>query len=113
MKDISKIVLGNHDITLLILNDNNFFPYIKYDQSFNEILKSHDKDILINWLKKQPLFHNDDYLKFCMMHAGILPSWNFYYCLHISTFPQEFNILFFFSFWSSYSFIICCNLLLS
>ena len=76
MKDLVKIVLGNHDITLLILNESNFLQFIKYDKSFNEILNAYDKNKLVNWLKKQPLFYHDSYLNFSMVHAGILPSWN-------------------------------------
>ena len=76
MRDTVKVVLGNHDITLLILNESNFLQLIKYDKSFNEILNAYDKNKLVSWLRKQPLFHHDSYLNFSMVHAGILPSWS-------------------------------------
>ena len=90
MKDIAKIVLGNHDITLLINSHNYYLPYIKYDTPFQEIIRAYDKNTIINWLKKQPLFYHDDNLNFSMVHAGILPSWDKKACIFLNKEVQDY-----------------------
>ena len=81
MKDIVKIVLGNHDVTLLLLDVNK---KIKIEHTCQDILYSKKKHILITWLKKQPLLHYDKELKYCMVHAGILPSWDLQLAIKLS-----------------------------
>lgn len=67
------IVLGNHDLTLVIMGYN----YIKRGKShcLQEILDAPDKEQLLNWLRQQPLMHYNNELDFCVVHAGIPPQW--------------------------------------
>ena len=66
-------VLGNHDFHLLAIAYLNKPPRKK--DSLDDILNAPDKDELIDWLRKRPLFHhNNDY---CLLHAGLPPQWDF------------------------------------
>jgi len=69
-----QIVLGNHDIHLLAVSEG-IRPSRKED-TFDAILKAPDRDEIIDWLRKQPLFVHDPVLKFSMVHAGLPPSWS-------------------------------------
>ncbi len=65
-------VLGNHDLHLLAI------AYLqkksKKKDSLNEILKADDRDELIDWLRKRPLFHYNDH--YGLIHAGLPPQWS-------------------------------------
>ncbi|MDX8388561.1 MAG: symmetrical bis(5'-nucleosyl)-tetraphosphatase [Ghiorsea sp.] len=66
-------VLGNHDIQLL--------AYAAGGKSFagdtlDEIVKAKDADELIEWLRFQPLLHDDEVLGWSMVHAGLSPLWS-------------------------------------
>lgn len=66
-------VLGNHDLQLL--------AYAAGGKSFSgdtldEVLEADDADELIEWLRFQPLLHDDEQLNWCMVHAGLSPLWS-------------------------------------
>lgn len=69
-----RIVLGNHDIHLLVVHAK-IYKEKKHDQ-LTELLQAPDCDELIDWLRKQPLLQSDETLKLVMTHAGISPHWN-------------------------------------
>lgn len=67
-------VLGNHDLHLLALHHG--IKKVRDSKSLKAILKSPDRDELIDWLQAQPLLHYDKTHKALLVHAGIHPTWN-------------------------------------
>jgi bis(5'-nucleosyl)-tetraphosphatase (symmetrical) len=67
-------VLGNHDMHLLAAACS--VPSSNKKEALNQVLVAPDRDELIDWLRHRPLFHHDE--RFCMVHAGIPPQWDFY-----------------------------------
>jgi len=74
MRDSVVTVLGNHDLHLLAVAAG-VRPQSSSD-TLDGILNAPDKDILLNWLRHQPLLHHDPALQFTMVHAGIPPQWS-------------------------------------
>lgn len=68
----AKVVLGNHDLHLLAVSIGRFSAKPKDNTS--DILVAEDKDKLLNWLRKQPLFI--EHKEFVLCHAGISPQWD-------------------------------------
>ncbi len=68
-----KIVLGNHDIFLLILG-YELVPIDSHQHTLHEVCKAPDKLELLDWLRHQDLFYANK--NFAMVHAGIPPQWN-------------------------------------
>jgi bis(5'-nucleosyl)-tetraphosphatase (symmetrical) len=65
-------VLGNHDLHLLAIAYG--IRQTKRSDTLQTILDASDRDELLDWLRRQPLYHcNNDYL---MVHAGVAPHWN-------------------------------------
>lgn len=73
-RDSIVTVLGNHDLHLLAVAGHYRKP--SSSDTFDEILAAPDRDILLAWLKKQPLLHHDNTLQYTMVHAGIPPQWD-------------------------------------
>ena len=71
----ARCVLGNHDFHLLRTYAGLSPP--PSDGSFDAFLASHQRHGLVDWLRKQPLFHYDPGLNTAMVHAGLLASWSF------------------------------------
>lgn len=69
--DSATVVLGNHDITLLAM----YYGVLTPNSSLRKLLKAQESDELIDWLRTRPILHVDESLGFCMVHAGISPSW--------------------------------------
>jgi len=69
-QDRIKVVLGNHDISLIA----SYFGLKKSNPTIDPILNYKDADKLINWLRKQPFLHIDYMLGYAMAHAGIAPN---------------------------------------
>ncbi len=67
-------VLGNHDIHLLAADQAG---KAHRKDTFDAIFAASDRDELLDWLRRQPLFHHDQNLDYSMVHAGISPQWNF------------------------------------
>tara|TARA_B100001175_G_scaffold211138_1_gene179327 strand:+ start:4503 stop:5336 length:834 start_codon:yes stop_codon:yes gene_type:complete len=80
IKDSCRIVLGNHDLHLIAVNES--VRKTSHNDTFEDILNSPNKEILINWLKSLP-FHSikkintkDGQKEFLMTHAGVPPHWS-------------------------------------
>lgn len=67
-------VLGNHDLNLLAIAYGK--RRLKPSDTLLEILKAHDRDELLYWLRQQPLMHHDDIFNFTLIHAGLPPQWD-------------------------------------
>lgn len=68
-----KVVLGNHDIALLIQAQH--FPEFKIKKTTKEVLQAADGEALIDQLRYFPLLHADSRLQILMTHAGLFPQW--------------------------------------
>ena len=73
IKESVRIVLGNHDLHLLAVACG--VGTMRADDSIHDILNASDRHDLLKWLRQQPLFFKDG--KYAMVHAGILPAWDF------------------------------------
>jgi bis(5'-nucleosyl)-tetraphosphatase (symmetrical) len=69
------VVLGNHDIHLLAVAENNL-QYLKPQDTLGSILSAYDREELLKWLRNRPLLHHDSRLGFTMIHAGLPPQWD-------------------------------------
>ena len=67
--------LGNHDLHLIALAMGNR-AYNQKDHTLSPILNSKNKIKLIEWLRHQPIMHEETALNSVMVHAGIHPSWD-------------------------------------
>ena len=65
-------VLGNHDLALLMASEG--FGKRSRGDTFDDVLKAHDRVELLDWLRHRPLCHVEN--GFCLIHAGLLPSWD-------------------------------------
>ncbi|MCV2509318.1 MAG: symmetrical bis(5'-nucleosyl)-tetraphosphatase, partial [Neisseriaceae bacterium] len=71
--DCLQTVLGNHDIYLLYLATRKSVTYKKKD-TIAPILQAPDSKELIDWLRQQPLYlQNEHYI---VVHAGVFPEWS-------------------------------------
>lgn len=72
--DCVKMVLGNHDLHLLAVYAG--ISRSKPKDRLTPLLEAPDADLLINWLRRQPLLQVDEEKKLVMAHAGITPQWD-------------------------------------
>lgn len=70
----TKIVLGNHDLSLLAMAYTKKSP--SSNDTIDDILSAPDRDELLDWLRHQKLFHRSKKWGYCMVHAGIHPRWS-------------------------------------
>lgn len=68
-------VLGNHDLHLLAIHHVEGTRTRKGD-TLDPILAAPDRDILLGWLRAQPLLHIDPDFNCALVHAGIPPDWD-------------------------------------
>ena len=68
-------VLGNHDLSLLAIAERSRPEQRKVKPDLQSILFAEDRDVLLDWLRKQPLVHVDRELGWLMVHAGLAPKW--------------------------------------
>lgn len=76
IKDLGEsavVILGNHDLNLIATKLN--IVKVKEKDKTAPILKAHDCDELIDWLRKKPLLKEHPQYNFVMVHAGIYPLW--------------------------------------
>ena len=78
--DRAVCVLGNHDLHLLAASCMDKLP-TKWD-SLTSVLQAPDRDELLDWLRRRPLFHYDQ--GFCLLHAGLPPQWDFDLTQHLA-----------------------------
>ena len=70
--DVAVMVLGNHDLHLLMVAEGCAKP--TRSDTLQDILDAPDRDELLHWLRQQRMLHVEgDYV---MVHAGLLPSWS-------------------------------------
>ncbi|MBK8970659.1 MAG: symmetrical bis(5'-nucleosyl)-tetraphosphatase [Hahellaceae bacterium] len=74
LRNVSTVVLGNHDLHLLAIAWGGHKA--KKKDTLHEILEAPDADILLAWLSSCPLFHYDAGRDAALVHAGILPGWS-------------------------------------
>jgi len=70
-RDVVKIVLGNHDLHLIMSAVGLRRP--KARDTLEPVLEASDSAMLVDWLRCQPLLQRRDELM--MVHAGVLPTW--------------------------------------
>ena len=69
----TKVVLGNHDLSLLALAYTDT-PIKKH--TLDDILNAADREELLNWLRHQKLCYFNKKRQVVLAHAGIYPKWN-------------------------------------
>lgn len=74
--DAAITVLGNHDLHLLAVALAPKQERVKAGDTFGDILAAPDRDELLAWLRRRPLLHHDDALRYTMVHAGLAPQWD-------------------------------------
>lgn len=71
-EDRSVVVLGNHDLHLLGLAWG--VSSLKRRDTLDELLAALDRDDLLEWLRRRPLFHREGGC--ALVHAGLFPVWS-------------------------------------
>lgn len=66
------VVLGNHDLHLLVVAAGVRKPH--RGDTLDALLSAPDRDELLDWLRRQRLMHAGD--GYAMVHAGLLPQWS-------------------------------------
>jgi len=69
--DRAVTVLGNHDLSLLVIAAGVRKPH--RGDTWDAILTAPDRDDLLHWVRHQRLFHVENGQ--AMVHAGLLPQW--------------------------------------
>ena len=72
MGERAVVVLGNHDLHLLMVAETSAKPHRQ--DTLGAILDAVDRDELLAWLRGRPLMHAEG--EYAMVHAGLLPSWD-------------------------------------
>jgi bis(5'-nucleosyl)-tetraphosphatase (symmetrical) len=72
--DAATVTLGNHDLHLLAVAFGS--ARVRSGDTLTETLAAPDRDTLLEWLANRPLFHEDQALGLCMLHAGLAPQWD-------------------------------------
>lgn len=67
-------VLGNHDLHLLAVAADASRRSRPGD-TLADVLEAPDRDDLLDWLARRPLFHHDPSLRTALVHAGLPPAW--------------------------------------
>ncbi|ULA63968.1 MAG: Bis(5'-nucleosyl)-tetraphosphatase, symmetrical [Nitrospira sp.] len=68
----AQVVLGNHDLFLLAAAEG--LASLRPKDTIQDILAANDRDELLEWLRRQPLFYREG--SHVMIHAGLLPQWS-------------------------------------
>ncbi|MDP9083787.1 MAG: symmetrical bis(5'-nucleosyl)-tetraphosphatase [Pseudomonadota bacterium] len=76
MGDAATVTLGNHDLHFLAVALGR--ARVRSDDTLGELLAAADRHALLEWLAAQPLFHEDEALNVCMLHAGLAPQWDLF-----------------------------------
>ncbi len=70
-----KVVLGNHDLHLLAMAAGVRKHQHRMD-TIQQVIDAEDGELIIEWLRQQPLIHHDEALAFSMLHAGLPEYWS-------------------------------------
>lgn len=71
----SQVVLGNHDLSLLAIAQRSEADQRKVNADLQRVLFAEDRELLLDWLRRQKLIHVDRGLGWAMVHAGLAPKW--------------------------------------
>lgn len=83
-----KIVLGNHDLHFIAINEGCALARGK--DTLKDLLEAPDVKKLSDWLRQQPLAYHNKVItnkgeeNFLMIHAGVAPSWSLQTTLDLS-----------------------------
>ena len=83
-----KIVLGNHDLHFIAINEE--CAPARGKDTLKDLLDAPDCEKLSDWLRQQPLAHHEMITtkkgeeNFLMIHAGVAPSWSLQTTLNLS-----------------------------
>lgn len=86
--DSTNIVLGNHDLHFIAINEGCAPPRTK--DTLGKLLRARDHQELSDWLRTKPLAHYEsldtDYgiTNFLMIHAGVAPGWSIQKTLNLA-----------------------------
>ena len=80
LKIPSVAVLGNHDLSLLVIAAGHSKPH--RGDTIDEILAAPDREELLHWLRHQKMMHAED--GHAMVHAGLLPQWTIEHALALA-----------------------------
>lgn len=75
LRERAVVVLGNHDLSLLAINERREDERRKVNPDLQRIVFADDRDVLLGWLRMQKLVHVDRTLGWMMVHAGLAPQW--------------------------------------
>ncbi|MDM8558798.1 symmetrical bis(5'-nucleosyl)-tetraphosphatase [Candidatus Parabeggiatoa sp. HSG14] len=75
LKERAIVVLGNHDMHLLVIAYSHI-EYLKPRDTLIPILEAPDREELLAWLRCRPFLHHDADLGFTLIHAGLPPQWD-------------------------------------
>ena len=75
LREVSHVVLGNHDLSLLAIAERSTEDQRKVNADLQGVLFADDAPELLSWLRKQKLAHVDRTLGWMMVHAGLAPKW--------------------------------------
>lgn len=67
-----KLVLGNHDLHLLMVAEG--VTRQRSGDTLQDILNAPDRNELLHWLRHQALLHVEG--EYVLVHAGLLPGWS-------------------------------------
>ena len=70
--DRAVTVLGNHDLHLVMQAEG--YGKASKEDTLDAVLAAPDRDDLLAWLRRQPLFHVEG--EYAMVHAGLVPQWD-------------------------------------
>ena len=69
--DRAIVVLGNHDLHLIIQHEG--FERKRIEDTFDDVLGASDARELVAWLRTRPMMHVEG--NYALVHAGLLPQW--------------------------------------
>ena len=75
LREVSHVVLGNHDLSLLAIGERSPDEQRKVNPDLQGVLFAEDARELLDWLRMRELAHVDRGLGWMMVHAGLAPKW--------------------------------------
>ena len=79
LREVSSVVLGNHDLSLLAIAERSADEQRRVNPDLQGVLFAEDAPELLDWLRHQELIHVDRTLGWMMVHAGLAPKWTTQY----------------------------------
>ena len=75
LREVSQVVLGNHDLSLLAVAERTPDEQRRVNPDLQGVLFAPDAPELLAWLRGRKLAHVDRKLGWMMVHAGLAPKW--------------------------------------